>query len=41
MQLDINHDHKGKMTDVVEKGYAFIVAVQNTSYQSIQVNQRD
>jgi hypothetical protein len=31
-ELDISHYHKGKITDVVKKGYAFIVAVQSTSY---------
>jgi hypothetical protein len=39
MQLDINRYYKGKRTDVVEKNCVFIVAVQNTSYQSVQLSQ--
>ena len=41
MQLDINHYHKGKRIDVIEKGYAIIMAIQNTGYQSVQLSQRD
>jgi hypothetical protein len=33
MELDISHYRKVKKTDVIGKSYAFIVAVQNTSYQ--------
>jgi hypothetical protein len=31
---------RGNKTDVVEKGYAIIVAVQNTGYQNAQLSQR-